>query len=262
MKKILVPTDFSESAGKALDFAINLSKIFDSKVFLVNTYAVPHAGATMMVSIDDLLKQESVKHLNKEEERLKAAHPNLEVVTYCLPGSLDAALKDFTKDHHIDLVVMGTTGASGWQGKLFGSNTANLVGNISCPVIAIPYESTVNKPCKLVISTDLKTPTNSAVYEPVKGLAASLGSSIRFVHITNKNTSKDLGALEKEFGNEVDFVYDEDVELGLNEYLSINNVDLLVIVAKKHGFFESLFNPSVSKRLARELTIPMMFLHE
>jgi nucleotide-binding universal stress UspA family protein len=262
MKKLLIPTDFSESASKAVDYAMSLAQITSAKIYLLNTYAIPHAGATMMVSIDDLLKHESTKNLAKEEARLKEAFPSIEVSSYCLPGSLDSVLKDFCIDNSIDFIIMGTTGASGWEGKLFGSNTANLIGNVKCPIIAIPFECKINKPCNIVISTDLKTANNATVYEPVKQLATILGSSIRYVHITTKDNTMELRSLENDFGNEVDFVYEGAIEEGLDTYLSVNKVDLLVIVAKKHSFFERLFNPSVSKKLAKELTIPMLFLYQ
>jgi nucleotide-binding universal stress UspA family protein len=262
MKKILIPTDFSDSASKALEYALALAEITSAKIYILNTYAIPHAGATMMVSIDDLLKHESTKNLAKEEAKIKESRPSLEVASYCLAGSLDSLLKDFCVENGIDLIVMGTTGASGWQGKLFGSNTANLIGSVKCPIIAIPFESKIGKPCNIIISTDLKTANNAAVYEPVKLLATILGSTVRYVHITTKDNTMELRSLENDFGNEVDFVYEDDIEQGLGNYISVNKVDLLVIVAKKHGFFEKLFNPSVSKKLAKELTIPMLFLYQ
>jgi nucleotide-binding universal stress UspA family protein len=262
MKKILIPTDFSKAATKAVNYALNLAQLTNAKIYLMNTYAVPHAGATIMVSIDDLLKHESVKNLNAEEARIKELFPKMEVSSYCYPGSIDTVLSDFCDDHHIDFIVMGTTGASGWEGKLFGSNTANLIGSVKCPIIAVPIESAITKPCNIVISTDLKTANNAEVYAPVKLFANVLGSTVRFVHITTKESAQDLRSIEKDFGNEVDFVYEDDVEEGLEFYLNMNKVDLLVLVAKKHGFFERLFNPSVSKKLAKELKISMMFLYQ
>ncbi len=262
MKKILIPTDFSKAATKAVNYALNLAQLTNAKIYLMNTYAVPHAGATMMVSIDDLLKHESVKNLNAEEARIKELFPELEVSSYCYPGSIDTVLSDFCNDHLIDFIVMGTTGASGWEGKLFGSNTANLIGSVKCPIIAVPIESAIAKPNNIVISTDLKTANNAEVYAPVKLFANLLGSTVRFVHITTKESAQDLRSIEKDFGNEVDFVYEDDVEEGLEFYLNMNKVDLLVLVAKKHGFFERLFNPSVSKKLAKELKIPMLFLYQ
>lgn len=262
MKKILVPTDFSNTAGLALDYAINLAKQFNANIYLLNAYDVPHAGVSMMISIDDLLKEESLKKLEREEDRLLKLYPELNLRTHSVSGAADKAIAEFCKEMKIDLIAMGTTGASGWQGKLFGSNTSNLVGNVATPIIAIPNGAKITLPSHIAIATDLKVSSNAATYRPIKEFAQSLGSNIRFLNITNENTQENLSDFEKDFGNEIDFVSNNDIENGIQEYLNSSNTDLLVTVAKRHGFFEALFKSSVSKQLAKELTIPLMILQQ
>lgn len=260
MKNILVPTDFSSAADIALRYAIKLASRLDAKLFILNSYEVPHSGATMMVSINDLLQEESEKGLERLKNRVAEDSPNMDVQVISLQGGLDSSVQKSVEEFDLDLVIMGTTGASGIEGKLFGSNTASLIRNISAPLIVLPHDAEVSEPCKVAISTDFKFEVDDKIYDPVRELALNYGANINFINVTTEYKEDELNAMEKKFGMEIDFVYNENVEQGIQEYLANKKVDLLVIVAEKHGIFHSIFRPSHSKMMARELNIPMMIL--
>lgn len=260
MKNILVPTDFSGAADAALKYALKLATNTDSKVFILNSYEIPHGGMTMMVSINDLLQEESIKGLGRLESRLSEDYPETDIQIISHQGTLDSAVQKAIKEYKIDLVVMGTTGASGLEGKLFGSNTANLIRNIEAPLIVLPQVSEMDEPKKIAISTDFKFGLDDDIYNPVRELALNYCSRVNFINVTTEIRAEELDAKEQNFGMDVDFVYNEDVEEGIKEYLADKKVDLLVIVAEKHSIFHNMFKPSHSKMMARELNIPMMIL--
>jgi nucleotide-binding universal stress UspA family protein len=260
MKNILVPTDFSSAADIALRYALALTKRFDAKLYILNSYEVPHSGATMMVSINDLLQEESEKGLERLKNRIAEDYPGIAIETISMQGGLEVSVQKSIDEFNLDLVIMGTTGASGIEGKLFGSNTASLIRNITAPLIVLPHDAEINEPCKIAISTDFKFEIDDAIYNPVREVALNYGSAINFINVTTKYKEQDLDAMEEKFGMDIDFVYNENVEAGIQEYLADKKVDLLVIVAEKHGIFHSIFKPSHSKMMARELDIPMMIL--
>ncbi len=260
MKNILVPTDFSSAADIALRYALQLASRFDAKLFILNSYEIPHSGATMMVSINDLLQEESQKGLQRLKTRLGEDYPSLDIQTLSMQGSLEGCVQKSIDEFNLDLVIMGTTGATGIEGKLFGSNTASLIRNISAPLVVLPHDAEINEPCKIGIATDFKFDVEDEIYNPVREMALNYGSSINFINVTTKFKEEELSAMEKKFGMDIDFVYNEDVEEGIREYLTDKKLDLLVIIAEKHGIFHSIFKPSHSKMMARELDIPMMIL--
>lgn len=260
MNNILVPTDFSSSADIALRFALKLADRFSTKLFILNSYEIPHSGATMMVSINDLLQEESVKGLERLKERVEEDYPELEVQTISMMGALDVCVQKAIDEFNCNLVVMGTTGATGIEGKLFGSNTASMIRNISAPLIVLPHDAEINDPCKIAITTDFKFGIDDEIYNPAREFALNFGSNISFINVTTEYKEEQLDEMEKKFGMDVDFVYNENVEEGIKEYLSDKKVDLLVVVAEKHNIFHSIFKPSHSKMMARELNIPMMIL--
>ncbi len=260
MKTILLPTDFSETANKALDYAIKLALKFEAKLHILNTYEMPHTGTTMLVSIEDLLEKESLKELEKLEAKLKNEHPGLNFKTIAKAGSVADVVNKYTTTNDIDLVLMGTTGASGFSGQLFGSNTANLIRNVKTPLVVIPHEAEQCDPCKIAISTDFKFGVDDDIYNSIRQIALAYGSKINFINVTDKYKEEELAAIEKDFGCDIDFVYGHDIEEGIREYLDDKKVDMIVFVAEKHGIFHSIFKPSISKTMAKELKIPMMIL--
>lgn len=260
MKNILVPTDFSSSADIALRYALKLAERFETKLFVLNSYEVPHSGATMMVSINDLLQEESQKGLERLKERIAEDYPNVDIQTISMQGGLDVCVQKSIEEFNLDVVVMGTTGASGIEGKLFGSNTASMIRNITAPLIVLPHDAEIDDPCKIAIATDFKFDIDDEIYNPARELALNYNANVSFINVTTEYHQEELDSIEKKFGMDVDFVYNENVEEGIQEYLSDKKIDMLVIVAEKHGIFHNVFKPSHSKIMARELNIPMMIL--
>ncbi len=260
MNKILVPTDFSDTANKALEFAVKLAKCFDSEIHLLNSYDVPHSGATLMISIDELLEKDSILNLTNSASKLKESHPSVKVITHSHAGPTYDVVLRFIKNNQIDLVVMGTTGAYGLKGKLFGSNTAGLIKNLKIPLMVIPHNAKLTDPNRMGISTDLKFGINDEVYDPARRIALAFGSKVSFFNITEHCAEGELCQIETDFGTDIDFVYGTDLEQGINDYLDEENIDLLVLVSEKHSLMHSIFKPSVTKTMAKHLNIPMLIL--
>ncbi|RMG83540.1 MAG: universal stress protein, partial [Bacteroidetes bacterium] len=129
MKKILLPTDFSENSLKSIEYAINLFKEETVEYFLLNAYMPPQAGAAMLVSIDDILKEDSIKNLRKLHRKLSEKYNELkfEMSYESVKGTLEYGVQYMVRNYGVDLIVMGTKGASGVKEVLVGSNTAEVV---------------------------------------------------------------------------------------------------------------------------------------
>jgi nucleotide-binding universal stress UspA family protein len=260
MKKILVPTDFSKTANKALDYAIKIAKCFGSEIHLLNSYELPHSGATLIINIDDLLAKDSHEALEKCVSKIEINHPDIVIKTHSKSGNASDTIIRYLKIHTIDLIIMGTTGASGIKGKIFGSTTSNLIKNISTPMFVVPSKTKLEDPVRIGISTDLKFKLNDPIYNPVKKLAAAFGSRVSFFNVNDIYKKEQLDTIEKQFGNEIDFVYGHDLEEGINEYLEDSNLNLLVLISEKHSLAHKIFKPSMTKIMAKKLTVPMLIL--
>ena len=153
MQNILIPTDFSINAVRAADYAISL---FGSSANykIINCYEVPHSGATMLISIADILEKDSLQLLSEEKDRLlgKFGDLGLSIEVKSIMGSPSVAVRKIASPN--DLIIMGTKGATGLKEVFVGSVASNMLENVPCPVIAIPEIAGNGKPAKILFAAD------------------------------------------------------------------------------------------------------------
>jgi len=271
MKKILVPTDFSKAAFNALEYAANLANQFSAEILLLNAYAVPNSS--VMIDLTDVLKKDSLAGLEKTKKEANELFPNLKIETIAYNGDLISSVKYCSAENNIDLIVMGTTGASGLKETFVGSNTAMLINEVKCPLLAIPKGSKYEKDLKIVVSTDLKNLGNSKVFETVKEIARKAEhSEFHLINVT-EDLSKidptefilhaaDIDELFTGFEHSFHFLENNDYESEILEYVKIHDINLLVVVSRKRSFFGRLFHKSISKTLTMHSPVPIIVLTE
>jgi nucleotide-binding universal stress UspA family protein len=270
--KILIPTDFSENAKQAADFAIRLFGTKDAEFRLINVYSEPHSSADMLVSIVDLLEKESIKELDKEVNRICEGDTNkaLAVSSSSEYGELSQVIKKLVRTDSYDFVVMGTKGASGIKRVLLGSNTSHVIQQRICPVIAVPEDLEPDGLEKVVIAFDALAYSEKQ-FEPLEKLVNDYEAEFHLVHVAEKevdvrekihNLNGDLEAFTNSFEYEPVSVKNTDVVQGLLDYSHNENIDLLVMIHRKHNIFDRLFNDSVSKQIAMRSDMPILVLPE
>jgi nucleotide-binding universal stress UspA family protein len=170
MRKILIPTDFSDNAWDALIYAIRLYNDVDCHFIILNTYKVSPSRITNAMNIVRntkryrVLKNESESGLKKIELYLKRNLLNKkhDYETISKSGSLVSILKHYVGEKNIDLIVMGTSGASGVKEIFMGSNTVDVIKNIDrCPIISVPEKYKYEEPEQIALATDLKRQLSS-----------------------------------------------------------------------------------------------------
>ena len=270
MKKILVPTDFSKSAFNALEYAVNLAAKLNAEVILLNAYAVPNSS--VMIDLTDVLKEDSINGLVKVKKEITEKYPNSKLETIDYNGDLTSSVKFCSASNDIDLVVMGTTGATGLKETFVGSNTATLIQEINIPLIAIPFKSKLSKKLKIAVSTDLKNLKNIDVFQTVKDLAKIYNGEFHLINVS-ENLSKvnpkdfiehaiDVDDIFLGFKHSFKFLENTDFEAEILDYITENDINMLVVVSRKRNFFGRLFHKSISKKLTMHSPVPILILSE
>ncbi len=141
VEKILFPTDFSEGSFHALPFAVDLSKHYNSKLYILHViYDVAKATNSHIphVSSDELYKEMSAWAQGEIEscciEEIRGL-PNVEKVV--LKGIPYEEVIKFAEKQKIDMIVMGTYGRKGLERFLFGSTAERVVRRAPCPVMTV-----------------------------------------------------------------------------------------------------------------------------
>ncbi len=146
MKRILVPTDFSDNAYSALYYATRLFKNEACQFYILNAGDVEIPLFTGIIDTstgDEQIRKESKEKLEETFHSIIRDSEDFGHVfeTICTAKKLHEVIEETVKQRKIDLIVMGTKGATGAKGFFMGSNTSNIIQKIKCcPVLAVPHE--------------------------------------------------------------------------------------------------------------------------
>lgn len=269
MHNILVPTDFSEGAFHALEYAIELAKKYESTVNVVNAYSMPATGSTVMVDITEILQKNSEEALAKLQKKVEAAGLTSEVdITFrSSHGGVIQMIEQECRENKVDMVVMGTQGTGGFTENWLGSNTSSAAKNIEKPLWAIPAEGDFVMPRRILFTTDLKVMEDDGCLRFVNDLAERFDSSIKFLHVRQKGEEVNPEGY-KELVHGVfttkrpmfSFIEDDDIDEGIEEAVKRENPDLLITVQHDYGFFRGLFRSSVSRKIIQSAKLPVLVL--
>lgn len=264
--RILIPTDFSGNARKALDYALTLFGDAEPDVTLLNTWQIPHTGVGMLVSIEDILRDESERTMADLVEELKGSTRNsFPIRGLVRAGSLAEVIRGLLREEKFDYVVMGTLGADDVKKKLLGSNTANVVSSCPVPVLVVPVNVELKAPSKVAIATDFKA-WKEAHLQPLTALVKKFNASFLAIHVDKEpvNVGDDEASawLAPFHGTRPELVtiVSDNVAEGVDKYVSANGIDLLAVIRHDYGFFEGLFHRSVSRKLSMYVDCPMLVM--
>ena len=157
MKRILVPTDFSKHAEYALKVAAQIAKKNDGEIFLIHMLELPTSGNDALSTSHDMPELIFFKNaaVQKLDDMMNA--PYLEGLSVSKIIQFEMAFEGIIKNgeaHNVDLIVMGSHGASGFQEMFIGSNTEKVVRNSNVPVLVIKHEDENFSADKFVFASD------------------------------------------------------------------------------------------------------------
>ncbi|CAN5475561.1 universal stress protein [soil metagenome] len=275
MKKILIPTDFSESANNALKYGIQMAKKLDYRITLLNIYSIPmydpNMPAEMMNTAYQNVSQISKSALKKNYETITLEDPEgSKLIESCISkmGSITDEISLFASEGKFDIIIIGTTGASGVSEMLIGSNASTLISKTETPVIVVPTESKFKGMLKVVMPVELDGSEIKIITEARKILPEDC--AIYPVHFKEENKTLS-GDEQKAFANiqsalseneNAKIINSDDISTGLDEILKKYDCNLVLLSTIKRNIFEKLFHKSIAKKLVCHTTVPMLTLHK
>ncbi len=273
MIHILVPTDFSENAQNAINYAQKLFEEERCTFYLLNTYTpiIYTYDVQMNVGgyVGDLMntiKKNSEDQLEKLQHKFSNEKHTVETISSF--NTLTDEVRHLVTKHDIDIIIMGTKGATGAKEVLFGSNTIHLIKKGTCPVLAIPDGYFFEKPSDILFPTDFRVhytenqlrflKTIARIYKSkINILHVSYGRELNEVEITNKMK---LEKLLLDFNDTYYNERDQEITEAINEFQKERYVQLLMMINNKHSFFENLFFKPVIHQIGFHLNIPFLVI--
>ena len=272
--KVLIPTDFSNSAKVAFDFAYQLFSGFENVTFfLLNSYEMPSTGSAggVMMNLEEAMKKESENDLKIELRELKEKFTGINITSVSRYGTLENSVSRTNNEEKIDFVVMGTHGASGLKKALIGSNTMKIIENSEVPIISVPVGWEYREIKNIVYATDLKRLENVESLKPLCVLAEKFNSTIHIVYVSDNENEIDLEnevsklPLNKMFAKrerKFKVIHSKNVADSIDNYVAEINADMTVLIPKVSSFWDKLFNRSVTVQMAFHTKVAMLSIRD
>jgi len=276
MKSILLPTDFSKNSENAIKYALALFQDVTCDFYLLNVQRassfitddmmVMASSATIYQTIVDVSKRSLENLITKIEIKYSNdKHSFHSVVDY---DNFIDSINQVTLNKNIDLIVMGTKGASGLEKVIFGSNTVHVMQRCKAPVLAIPDGCLFNGLDKIAFTTNYETLHNIEELKPLKYLLTLHSSKLNVLHFDDREGKSNQKNENKEFlkahFNDITYEnkdsYRSEMYKTLEEYVHSNNIKLIAMMRRKHTFLERLFNRHPEETLAFSIDIPFLIM--
>lgn len=272
MKKILVPTDFSEYAENALQVASQLARKYEAEIYLLHMIELP---ANMSNPVGDTRSNdlpEAIGFMKLAKKRYSEilSRPYLQGIKVREIVEFHQAfdgIMETSKEHGCDFIVMGSRGASGFKEMFVGSNTEKVVRTTEIPVLVIKKEIPNFDVKNFVFATNLDN-SNKKTLEKVIGFAKLVNAKLHLLYINTANefiTSKDTDRYLGEYLEGVDFenyefhVYNDDsVEQGILNFANKVDADLIGIATHGRKGISHFFNGSISEDLVNHAERPII----
>lgn len=277
MKKILVPTDFSQPAQYAVDTAISIAKKARAEVVLLHIIEEASTESFNVegeVSTSDdwneklFMRQIIEKANNKLAVICKTAELSGVTSSYRIRiGNLLHGIQSLVTNQHVDIIVMGTSGRSEFEEFVVGSNTERVVRSALCPVLTV-HRPLSKADLKNIVYASSLSDSERAFCEVVKNTQALYDATIHLVRVNtpmNFTTDYDVKPLIEKFARKLHLtnytinVYnDETEEEGIIRFANSINADLVALATHGRTGLARLLAGSIAEGVANHSQRPVL----
>jgi nucleotide-binding universal stress UspA family protein len=265
MRKILVPTDFSEMGGHALQYGIAFTNRMGGRLELLHSYETP-TSTGMLISVEPMIKDNAESDMKK---LVSAVGSNLThdstLTTTILKGDPVNTILKMAKDLNFDLIIMGTQGSSAVMEVFLGSTTVAVMKKSLVPVLAIPPDAKYQSIKKIVFAID-SSGFSQDIFEPLRKISEIYHAHIYVFHVAESPQDIEYPIELETYLKSCSYSYhstvDDQIFSCIHSFTSEVGADLLAMVKRERGFFQSLFYTSKTKRELFNSKIPLLIFRD
>lgn len=271
MKKLLCPTDFSDTADKAVVYAAKLAQKSGAHLDLFNVQSLADRTpdeAMLGEQMNAQMAEDRLEELSREISRVFriSCHGKVSTTFSGLAGVIEREAGNY------DLVVMGTKGPDNVYQFLFGSNSYRIARHTQTPVLIVPEMAGFSDIRKTAFAFDYWRNNSLPLAQLIK-LIKPLDSSLVVLEVLEPSVSlraeeelkADQMILRDTFGQDVDLQFDTlhtaTIAESLDKYVKEKGVDWLALCTQHQSFLDRLFHKSLIKEMSKLATYPLLIVH-
>lgn len=277
-KNILLPTDFSINSVNAINYAVKLFENITCNFYVLNVQRVSSfisddmmtvsSSTTIYNTLIDTAKKSITNIISEIEAQYKNKnHTFFSIVDY---DNFIDAINQVTDKYDIDLIVMGTKGASGIEKVLFGSNTIHVINRCNTPVIVVPKGCEFKALNSVAFTSSLSSTYHMDNLKPLKDLVSLYKSKLKVLHVIEDDNFEEMLSQNIDFfdSNFPQVIYHrmdsggKDIYNSIHDYAVADDIKMIAMVSKKHSFFNRLFNKHAVETFAYNIDMPLLVLKD
>ena len=277
MKRILVPVDFSPNSQKAARYAVDIASRSGAAIILYHLFRPLKASeAGVVFNVDDhnrSLQEILLKRLQRLQKKvLTDTNVNVPVSAHVGRIPIVKNIIDFADENYIDLVVMGTKGASGLKKITLGSNASKIIQRSKIPVLLIPEKFKWKKPAKILFTTAIHKSDNDAI--PILSeLSGIYNAEITMVNLRDpqqpetmkdkKEFERHVSAMQKTFENtkfQLRQIDTFSISKTIRDLYREIPYDILVMIRRRKSLIQKIFVESFTKNMAFITSNPLLIV--
>jgi nucleotide-binding universal stress UspA family protein len=280
MKAILLPTDFSENSWNAIVYALNFLENCSCNFYLLHVNRINNLVDSDSPYIPD---QETIENLYAKSSKIKLKEilkrivkelPNNEKHKFYTLTDYNFFIESIRKhvyEKKIDMIIMGTKGASGLKEYIVGSNTGDVITKVKCTTLVVPEESRFTPLKEIAFPTDYTMDYDIKMLQPILDILEMPDTSLRMLHINKKNTklntdqqaNKDLlNDYFENYNHSFHFRSNTKVEDAIQCFVESRGIDMMIMIAKNLNYFQQILFHSKIEKISYHTNVPFLVLHE
>ena len=270
MKRILVPTDFSEHAEYATEIAAKIAKKNGGRLFLLHIVDIPVYENWNFKDFEDAAEGLHILKSVKQNFKKLIDKPFLKDVNVVEVVQFENIYDTITEQadkNEIDLIVMGSHGTSGWKEHFVGSNTEKVVRLSNCPVLTIKKKYDEFNIKDIVFASNFYGEASTG-FEKIKEFANLFDAKIHLLKVVTADrfeTTSYSKQLIKDFAKKVNLknyvteIYNSDtVENGIREFCNETNADLIAMETHGRRGISHLLQGSITEDVVNHVQRPVL----
>ena len=270
MKTLIVATDFSPIARNATEYAMEMARAIHANVHLLHVYQLPVNYGAIDIPASMPYWEEETEDLMAEIKKQwdQKTDGRVTVSTEVRIGSFMIELAAICDRLQPYAVIMGCKGSTAAERLFLGTHAISAMKRLAWPVITVPLEATFNAVRKIALACDLEDPEITVPLDDISRLVTDFDATLHVLN-TGKGQINDpqmvsasgwLGEKLKHVQHKLHFI-EGDTDEAILHFAEKNNVDLLVVLPRRHSFLDALIHKSHTKQFVLHSHIPLMALH-
>jgi len=274
MKRILVPTDFSECADYAVQVALDFAKKSKAEIHFLHLMSIPidwiNMNSNQEKMYPDITKKVKKVNVHLDELVEKAEKGGISAKRYIHYSERYINIIDHIEKYDCDFIVMGSHGTSGVKELFIGSTTQKIVRLSSAPVFVVKSTSKPLKLSKIIFASDFQKDMLTS-FEHVLDFAKLNNAKLHLLYLVTPLNFIDTEKIKNRmsiFKGRAGALLDTseiyncfDIEEGLKKYSNQINADALAMVTHGRRSISRLIAGSFTENVINHLDIPVLSIN-